>query len=190
MAWPTIGTEETIKGITKEMLQEYFKRHYVPGNMVLAFGGPIVHDQTLKLSQKYFSSLKSEFKPFPKNYFVGSIDEKQNRPGLHFQEDLDSQIELQICFRTCSYNDPDFLVLALISRIFDDGFTSRLQRVRTSNMRRPQPFCGAPSARRPREGCIPPRENSSSCLLLRCRLHIIANVTRGNASKISFILIL
>ena len=86
MAWPPIGTEEPIKGITKEMLQEYFKRHYVPGNMVLAFGGPIVHDQTLKLSQKYFSSLKSEFKPFPKNYFVGSIDEKQNRPGLHFQE--------------------------------------------------------------------------------------------------------
>ena len=39
------------------------------------------------------------------------------------------KIELQICFRTFSYNDPEFLVLALISRIFDDGFTSRLQRI-------------------------------------------------------------
>ena len=43
MAWPTIGTEDTIKSIKTEMLKEYFDRHYVPGNMVLAFAGPIEH---------------------------------------------------------------------------------------------------------------------------------------------------
>ncbi len=129
MAWPTIGTEETIKSIKTEMLREYFNRHYVPGNMVLAFAGPIEHIHVFELSKKYFSSLKNGVKPFPKEHFIGSIDEKQEKPGLRFQEDSDSQIELQICFRSCSYNDPDFLVLALISRVFDDGFTSRLQRV-------------------------------------------------------------
>ncbi len=129
MAWPTIGTEETIKSIKTEMLREYFNRHYVPGNMVLAFAGPIEHVQVFELSKNYFSSLKNGVEPFSKDHFIGSIDEKQDEPGLHFQEDSDSQIELQICFRSCSYNDPDFLVLALISRVFDDGFTSRLQRV-------------------------------------------------------------
>ncbi|MBN4079813.1 insulinase family protein [bacterium AH-315-C08] len=129
MAWPTIGTEETIKSIQTEMLKEYFNRHYVPGNMVLAFAGPIDHAEVIDLSRKYFSVLKNGVEPFPKNHFVGSISEEQKSPGLHFQEDSDSQIELQVCFRSCSYNDPDFLVLALISRVFDDGFTSRLQRV-------------------------------------------------------------
>ena len=129
MAWPTIGTEDTIKSIKTEMLREYFNRHYVPGNMVLAFAGPIKHKNVFELSKKYFSSLKNGVEPFPKDHFIGSIQEKQETPGLHFQEDSDSQIELQICFRSCSYNDPDFLVLALISRAFDDGFTSRLQRV-------------------------------------------------------------
>tara|TARA_B100000686_G_C16754838_1_gene954781 strand:+ start:373 stop:1683 length:1311 start_codon:yes stop_codon:yes gene_type:complete len=129
MAWPTIGTEKTIKAITTEMLQEYFKKHYVARNMILAFGGPVLHTQTWELSQKYFSNLNNGFEPFSKDHFIGSIDEKQDKPGLHFQKDSDSQIGLQICFRTCSYNDPDFFVLALISRIFDDGFTSRLQRV-------------------------------------------------------------
>jgi len=129
MAWPTIGTENTIKSIQTEMLKEYFNRHYVPGNMVLAFAGPVNHPEVLELSRKYFSDLKNKSKPFPKNHFIGSISEEQNSPGLHFQEDSDSQIELQVCFRSCSYNDPDFLVLALISRVFDDGFTSRLQRV-------------------------------------------------------------
>ena len=129
MAWPTIGTEETIKSIQTEMLKEYFDRHYVPGNMVLAFAGPIDHTEIIELSRKYFSGLKTGAEPFPKDHFINSISEKQERPGLHFQEDSDSQIELQVCFRSCSYNDPDFLVLALISRVFDDGFTSRLQRV-------------------------------------------------------------
>jgi len=129
MAMPTIGTEETIKSIKTEMLREYFNRHYVPGNMVLAFAGPIKHENVFELSKKYFSGLKNGVEPFPKDHFIGSIQEKQETPGLHFQEDSDSQIELQICFRSCSYNDPDFLVLALISRVFDDGFTSRLQRV-------------------------------------------------------------
>ena len=129
MAWPTIGTEETIKNIQTEMLKEYFDRHYVPGNMVLAFAGPIDHAEVIDLSRKYFSGLKNGAEPFPKDHFINSISEKQERPGLHFQEDSDSQIELQVCFRSCSYNDPDFLVLALISRVFDDGFTSRLQRV-------------------------------------------------------------
>jgi predicted Zn-dependent peptidase len=129
MAWPTIGTEKTIKRIQTEMLKEYFYRHYVPGNMVLAFAGPIEHTDVLDLSKKYFSILKNRCEPFSKNHFIGSISEEQKIPGLHFQEDSDSQIELQVCFRSCSYNDPNFLVLALISRVFDDGFTSRLQRV-------------------------------------------------------------
>jgi len=129
MAWPTIGTEETIKNIQTEMLKEYFDRHYVPGNMVLAFAGPIDHAEVIDLSKKYFSVLKNGNEPFSKNHFIDSISEEQKSPRLHFQEDSDSQIELQVCFRSCSYNDPDFLVLALISRVFDDGFTSRLQRV-------------------------------------------------------------
>ena len=129
MAWPTIGTEETIKSIKTEMLRDYFNRHYVPGNMVLAFAGPIEHANVFKLAKNYFSSLENGVEPFPKDHFLGSISEHQEKPELHFQEDSDSQIELQICFRSYSYNHPDFLVLALISRVFDDGFTSRLQRV-------------------------------------------------------------
>jgi predicted Zn-dependent peptidase len=129
MAWPTIGTEETIKSIKTKMLRDYFNRHYVPGNMVLAFAGPIEHANVFKLAKNYFSSLENGVEPFPKDHFLGSISEHQEKPELHFQEDSDSQIELQICFRSYSYNHPDFLVLALISRVFDDGFTSRLQRV-------------------------------------------------------------
>jgi predicted Zn-dependent peptidase len=97
--------------------------------MVLAMAGPIRHERNLRLSEKYFSNLLNGVTPISKNHFIGSISENQIKPQFLFQHDSDSQIELQICFRSCSYNHENFLTLGLISRIFDDGFTSRLQRV-------------------------------------------------------------
>jgi len=129
ISWPTIGTEETIKSITVEMLQGYYNAHYVPGNMVLAMSGPVEHDRHLALAEQYFSSFSSDVVPATKNHFIGTIPDEQSKPQFLFQQDSDSQIELQICFRSCSYNHEDFLTMGLISRIFDDGFTSRLQRV-------------------------------------------------------------
>jgi predicted Zn-dependent peptidase len=36
---------------------------------------------------------------------------------------------LQVCFRAVSYNHPDYFITTLISRLFDDGVTSRLQNI-------------------------------------------------------------
>ncbi|GIT65398.1 MAG: hypothetical protein Ct9H300mP23_10250 [Nitrospinota bacterium] len=82
MAWPTIGTEETIKSIKTEMLRDYFNRHYVPGNMVLAFAGPINHENVFKISKKYFSGLKNGVEPFPKDHFIGRF--RKNRKTRDF----------------------------------------------------------------------------------------------------------
>ena len=46
-----------------------------------------------------------------------------------FRYDSDSQVQLQVCFRAVSYNHPDYFIATLISRLFDDGVTSRLQKV-------------------------------------------------------------
>lgn len=129
ISWPTIGTEETIKAINVEMLRDYYNSHYIPGNMVLAVSGPVEHEDNLAIAEKYFSNFSNTVTPVTKNHFIGSVPEVQVQPQFLFQHDSDSQIELQICFRSCSYNHEDFLTMGLISRIFDDGFTSRLQRV-------------------------------------------------------------
>ena len=97
--------------------------------MVLAVSGPVEHECNLSVVEKYFSSFSNTVAPIKKNHFIGSIPEVQSQPQFLFQYDSDSQIELQICFRSYSYNHENFLTMGLISRIFDDGFTSRLQRV-------------------------------------------------------------
>ena len=134
LALPTIGTEKTIKSINAEMLSEYFKTYYIPENMVLAGAGCLTHEQFLSLAEYYFSALSGSGRPIPRNYFQGSITEKQTRPYSVFQYDLDSQIQLQICFRSISYNHPDYYAIYLINRIFDDGIASRLQKALRENL--------------------------------------------------------
>ncbi|MFQ5450844.1 MAG: M16 family metallopeptidase [Nitrospinaceae bacterium] len=128
LALPTVGNEKTIKSITEGLLRDYFKTYYIPANMVLVGAGPIRHDNFSSLVKKYFSVLPNGASPVSKQYFQCSMKEDQKDTQVLFQYDSDSQVQLQICFRSISYNHPDYYVLCLINRIFDDGYTSRLQR--------------------------------------------------------------
>lgn len=129
LAWPTIGTEETINSIDAAMLRQYFDQYYCPPNMVLVGAGPLVNAQFDELAQKYFEPLPRRGTAVPKDYFQGSVPEDQAEPQFRVQEDVDSQDEVQICFRGVSYNHPDYYTSYLIARIFDDGVSSRLQKV-------------------------------------------------------------
>jgi len=128
LAQPTIGTEESIKRISVEDLREQYARHYTPENMILVVAGRVDHKIFLGYAKKYFSRLIG--KGFiPPDHFNGSLNEVQLRPALLFQHDSDSQIQLQVCFRAVSYNHSDYFITSLISRLFDDGVTSRLQKI-------------------------------------------------------------
>lgn len=127
LGMPTIGTEETIGKIDKEMLHEYFDTYYVPQNMILVGAGPVNHEEFLDLVERHFAEFPVGGKFVSKNYFQGSIIEDQKKPEILFQDDSDSQAQLQICFRAVSYNHPDYFALNLANRVFDDGFTSRIQ---------------------------------------------------------------
>jgi len=128
LARPTIGTEESIKGISVEDLKEQYARYYIPGNMILVVAGRVDHKIFLDCAQEHFSRLTGEGST-SLDHFNGRLNEVQLQPALLFQYDSDSQIQLQVCFRAISYNHPDYFITTLISRLFDDGVTSRLQKI-------------------------------------------------------------
>jgi len=129
LALPTIGTEESIQAIDAGMLRDYFKQYYCPSNMVLVGAGCLAQSQFLQLAQTYFEAIPRRGTAVPKDYFSNSVREDQTDPQFRVQEDVDSQDEVQICFRSVSYNHPDFYIASLIGRLFDDGVSSRLQKV-------------------------------------------------------------
>ena len=128
LAWPTIGTEESINSIGVETLKKQYEKYYTPGNMILVGAGCVDHEIFLEFARKYFSKLTGEGVVSP-DHFNESLHESQIQPQFSFQYESDSQIQLQICFRAFSYNHPDYFITAIISRLFDDGVTSRLQKI-------------------------------------------------------------
>ncbi|CAI2718787.1 M16 family metallopeptidase [Nitrospina watsonii] len=128
LGYPIIGTEGSIKAINEAQLQEFFETYYCPGNMVLAGAGVLTHDRFLALAERYFGRFPKQGRVIPKNYFMGAVKEDQKEPMLLIQTHDDSQAQLQVCFRSVSFNDPDFHIVSLIALIFDDGTASRLQK--------------------------------------------------------------
>ena len=128
LARPTIGTEISIRNISVEDLKGHYAQFYTPENMILVVAGCVDHKIFFDYAEKYFSRLIGNGS-IPSNHFDKPLSEAQVQPALLFQHDSDSQIQLQVCFRAVSYNHPDYFIAALISRLFDDGVTSRLQKI-------------------------------------------------------------
>ena len=128
LARPTIGTEESIRSISVRDLKEHYAQFYTPDNMILVAAGCVDHKSFFDCAKKYFSRLIGNGFT-PSNHFDETLNEAQLQPALLFQYDSDSQVQLQVCFRAVSYNHPDYFIATLISRLFDDGVTSRLQKV-------------------------------------------------------------
>jgi predicted Zn-dependent peptidase len=129
LALPTIGTEESIQSIDAAMLWAYFEQYYCPSNMVLVVAGCLAQSQFLQLAQTCFEIIPRRGTAVPKDHFLNSVREDQTDPQFRVQEDIDSQDQVQLCFRSVSYNHPDYYTANLISRLFDDGVSSRLQKV-------------------------------------------------------------
>ena len=128
LARPTIGTEASIRNISVEDLKGHYAQFYTPENMILVVAGCVDHKIFFDYAEKYFSRLIGNGS-IPSNHFDKPLSEAQVQPALLFQHDSDSQIQLQVCFRAVSYNHPDYFIAVLISRLFDDGVTSRLQKI-------------------------------------------------------------
>jgi predicted Zn-dependent peptidase len=128
LARPTIGSEETIKAIKVEDLKSHYAQFYTPKNMILVVAGCVNHKVFFDYAKKYFSRLDGNGSILS-SHFDQSLSETQIQPVFLFQYDSDSQVQMQLCFRAVSYNHPDYFTASLISRLFDDGVTSRLQKI-------------------------------------------------------------
>src|SRR5271168_5226917 len=57
MGRPVLGTEKIIRGLPRDVLMAYMRRHYASANTVVAAAGNLEHDRFLALVEKHFSDL-------------------------------------------------------------------------------------------------------------------------------------
>jgi predicted Zn-dependent peptidase len=116
------GSRETVLGLREDHLREQHARAYGARNLVLACAGPLEHARVLELAERHFGKL-----PPGDLLHETPVNGAPRGPQLIAVQHAESQMELQISFRTPPEEDADFPVLRVIKRILDDGLASRLQ---------------------------------------------------------------
>jgi predicted Zn-dependent peptidase len=118
MGRPVLGTEETIKGMPREALVGYMRRHYGPQHVVVAAAGALEHEAVVDLVRRHFADLPQAAPPPP---------EPARYEGGEFREDRDlDQVHIVLGFPAVPYRHPLYWPMQLLSTLLGGGMASRL----------------------------------------------------------------
>jgi predicted Zn-dependent peptidase len=118
MGRPVLGTEGSIKAMTRDALRGYMGRNYGPSSMVVAGAGALDHDTLLDLVGKHFADLPKVDIATP---------EAARYAGGEFREtrELD-QVHIVLGFPSVPYLDPMHWPTQVLGTLLGGGMSSRL----------------------------------------------------------------
>lgn len=124
LAQPILGTEESLKNITREVIVNYFKTHYIPSNIVISLAGNIDSKETLKLLEFYFGNFNKQIKNTEqintqKNIY--SFERKIN--GITKETE---QLNMCIGMEGIAIGDDTIYPLYVMNNVFGGSMSSRL----------------------------------------------------------------
>ncbi|MEK6757173.1 MAG: pitrilysin family protein [Bacteroidota bacterium] len=118
---PVVGHMSDLRGITRDEAVAFFKKYYVPSNLVIAIVGDVEPQEVMRLAETYFGRIPSG--PKPPEVRTAEPEQKSERKVLLREE---SQPILLVGYKKGSAMHPDDAVYDAISDIMSSGRTSRL----------------------------------------------------------------
>jgi len=115
------GTKETVSGLTRTMLQDYLRRHYQPGNAVLAVAGNVDHDRVVTEA----SDRLSDWQHKPAIPYL-PMEREQEARRIRLEHRPTEQAHLALLLPAISRFDDDKYNLSLLDTILGQGMSSRL----------------------------------------------------------------
>lgn len=120
---PTVGWMSDITTIPLKALQKFFRRYYVPSNMVGSVVGDIDIPSTIRLLQKTFGKIPSG-PPAP----IVRTKEPKQKGERRVRVKFDARAQLYIGFHKPAAPHPDDDVFDVIEALLTQGRTSRLHK--------------------------------------------------------------
>lgn len=115
---PVLGTEELVRGMTRDTLAGYMGVHYAAPRMVLAAAGRIEHDQVVEAAEAAFGKLPT---------ITDDGTQRAIYRGGEYREERDiEQVNLVLGFDGIAYDDDDYYATSVLSTILGGGMSSRL----------------------------------------------------------------
>jgi predicted Zn-dependent peptidase len=119
---PILGTPALVQGLTRERLNAYYKKHYVPRNMALVVVGAVEPAQARRVAAAAFGALTG---PAP----VRPVPAPLPRIGPGRRDDIrraEQQAYLGLAWQTPSVSNEDIFAVDVLTFILGDGPSSRL----------------------------------------------------------------
>jgi predicted Zn-dependent peptidase len=120
LGWDVAGTEESVKGIDRQMALDYLSRQYVPNNIVVSVAGNIAPRQV----EEQMAAFWGDCPPGSPSSWYPATDGHGPRCALRYKRT--EQAHLCLAVRGLSLQHPDRHVLTLLSVILGEGMSSRL----------------------------------------------------------------
>lgn len=119
-AWDPVGRRESVERLTREALVAYYRRHYVPDQMVLAVSGDVKGAEVLAQVQRLFGALpagKAPAQPLAAPPPMSAGREVFTVPG--------AQAQIFMAALAPPFTHPDYAALKVMSAILGGGMASR-----------------------------------------------------------------
>lgn len=115
------GTPETVKRLPLEAVWRYFRRQYVPGNMVLSVAGNVRHEEVVEAAARWLGGVGGE-QPGP--WFP--VAPRNGAARLAVKEKATEQAHLCFAFPGVPLGSDDRFAVSLLSMLLGEGMSSRL----------------------------------------------------------------
>ncbi len=116
-----VGTVATIAEFRREMLVDYWKRHFVAENMVLVVAGAFDEAETFPIIRRHFDALPSGQTAEPQELQIS-----RKGPGVVFRHQSSPMISLAMAWRAVPFNHPDYSAYAAVCELLGAGNSCRL----------------------------------------------------------------
>jgi zinc protease len=122
---PILGTPDLVASLTRERLDAYYRKHYVPASMVVVVVGPVPHAELRPLVERTFGRLRGPAPPPRAAATVPRLSERRvedvRRP--------ERQAYLGMAWQAAAISNPDVFAVDLLTYVLGDGPASRLNQI-------------------------------------------------------------
>ncbi|MBI2340520.1 MAG: insulinase family protein [Deltaproteobacteria bacterium] len=122
---PVIGFEATVRNFSRETVNEFYQRWYVPSNMVLGVCGDFDEGVMRREIDAQFGTVPDCPVTFP----LLPEEPPPSKPRLLRLSNPVEGTYLNLAFPIPSFTHPDIAALDLLSHLLGDGETSRLEQI-------------------------------------------------------------
>ncbi|OHA70816.1 MAG: hypothetical protein A3H01_02290 [Candidatus Wildermuthbacteria bacterium RIFCSPLOWO2_12_FULL_40_9] len=119
--WMISGSKETLEKVSRRDVIDYFKSHFVAGNVVISIAGNLSAEKALETAKRFFGKFKRFQKPAKR-----SVVEKQTTPQVLVHTKKTDQAHLCLGVRAFDMFDKRRHALDLIAGILGGVMSSRL----------------------------------------------------------------